>query len=131
MTDKKIIYALSRIKHSKENKYPLEALLRTYHLNIDLLRFIILKVSPKYNFEGKKVKEIIKEFQKEALTNAALKTIITKRSIKSLKPWLLKMDTFFKTLKLESPGNLPVLQNESEKICGILKISVNKLFVKK
>ena len=126
---KKISYALIRIKQCKADKYTLEALLRTYHLNIDLFRFIISKTAPEYSFEGKKVKEIVKEFQQEALTNVALKPFITKRSIKSLKPWLLKMDVFFKQIKLAEPLNIQVLQSESEKICGILKISVHKLHV--
>jgi hypothetical protein len=129
MTEKKITYALNRIKQCKADKYSLEALLRTYYLNIDLLRFIITKTTPDYSFEGKKVKELVKEFQKEALTNVALKPVITKRSIKSLKPWLLKMDVFFKQIKLAEPLNIHLLQSESEKICGILKISVHKLHV--
>lgn len=129
MTEKKISYALNRIKQCKADKYGLEALLRTYHLNLDLLRFIITKADPNYNFEGKKVKEIVKDFHKEALSNASLKTIINKRSIKSLKPWLLKMDAFFKLIKIASPLNIHLLQSESEKICGILKISVHKLHV--
>lgn len=131
MTEKKITYALSRIKAAKENKYPLEALLRAYHLNVELLKFIISKASPKYVFETKKMKGIVKEFHQQSLTNTSLKSIINKSSIKSLKPWLIKMDSFFKALKLNQPANLPLLQTENEKIFGILKISANKLFVKK
>ena len=131
MTEKKINYALARIKSCKENGYPLEGLLKSYHLNIDLIKFILTSSSPDHSFENKKVKVIVQEFLKEAGANAKLKTIINKRSIKSLKPWLSKMDLFFKSLKIHYPSNMASLQDETEKIFGILKISANKLFVKK
>lgn len=131
MTEKKIIYALSRIKQAKENKYPLEALLRAYHLNIELIKLIILKASPKYDFKGKKVKELLNACQNEVNTKSELRSIITKRSIKSCKAWLLKMDSFFKSLKLHPPTNYSLLQSETEKICGILKLSSTKLLLKK
>ena len=131
MTEKKITYALSRIKACKENGYPLEALLKNYHLNIDLLKFIYATAAPGHSFADKKIKTIVAEFIKELNSNTTLKTIINKRAIKSLKPWLVKMDLFFKNLKLHYPKNIAALQDESEKIFGILKISTNKLFVKK
>lgn len=130
MTDRKITYALSRIKSAKQNGYPLEALLKSYHLNVEILKFILSSTAKEHSFENKKIKVIVHEFIKEIEQDAALKTIIHKRSIKSLKPWLLKMDTFFKNLKLEQPKNLSQLQDETEKIFGLLKISANKLFVK-
>ncbi|PBQ31778.1 hypothetical protein CNR22_08345 [Sphingobacteriaceae bacterium] len=130
MTEKKITYALSRIKTAKQNGYPLEALLKSYHLNIDLVKFILSSTSKEHTFENKKIKVIIQEFIREIEQNTALKSIIHKRSIKALKPWLSKMDTFFKSLKLELPKNVSQLQDETEKIFGLLKISANKLFVK-
>ncbi|WP_317899405.1 hypothetical protein [Aurantibacillus circumpalustris] len=131
MTEKKINFALGRIKACKTNKCPLEALIRSYHLNIDLLKFIFVRAVPGYELENKKVKVIVAEFLKELDNNMALKTFINKRSIKSLKPWLSKMDLFFKSLKLGQQKNIASLQDETEKIFGILKISTNKLFVKK
>ena len=131
MTEKKITYALARIKSCKENGYPLEGLLKSYHLNVDLIKFILSSASPGHSYENKKIKAIVSEFLEEIDTNPALKTIINKRSIKTLKPWLSKMDTFFKSLKLDYPKNIAGLQDETEKIFGILKISANKLFVKK
>lgn len=77
------------------------------------------------------MKAIVAEFLEEVSTNEKLRTIINKKSIKTLKPWLLKMDGFFKNLKTHSPSGLESLQDETEKIYGILKISANKLFVKK
>lgn len=131
MTEKKITYALARIKACKENGYALEGLIKSYHLNTDLVKFILASTSQEHSFENKKIKAIVHELLKEMDTNAALKTIINKRSIKTLKPWLSKMDTFLKNLRLAYPGNLAPLQDETEKIFGILKISANKLFVKK
>ncbi len=131
MTEKKITYALARIKSSKQNGYPLEGMLKSYYLNVDLIKFILASASPGHSFENKKIKVIVHEFLKEIDINPTLKTIINKRSIKSLKPWLTKMDHFLKNLKLEYPSNFTGLQDETEKIFGILKISANKLFVKK
>jgi len=131
MTEKKIIYALGRIKASKQAGCPLEGLLKSYHLNVDLIKFILASSSPGHSFENKKIKVIVHEFLKEIDTNPNLKTIINKRSIKSLKPWLAKMDSFLKSLKMAYPTNFSALQDETEKIFGILKISANKLFVKK
>ena len=131
MTEKKITYTLSQIKACKDNKHHTEALILSYHLNVDLLKFIFRSNAPGNSFENKKIKVILTEFIKELDNNTALKTIINKRSIKSLKPWLSKMDLFFKGLKLQYPKNITALQDESEKIFGILKISANKLFVKK
>jgi hypothetical protein len=130
MTEKKITYALNRIKTCKDNKYLLEALLRSYHLNVELLKFILESCSDEYSVKNQKVKVIIHEFLDEIDGNAKLKSIINKRSIKSVKPWMAKMDVFFKTLKLRQPSNIGALQQETEKIFGILKISTNKLFVK-
>jgi len=131
MTEKKITYALSRIKTAKQDGYPLEALLKSYHLNVDLIKFILSSTAKEHSFEDKKIKVIVHDFLKESDHNPDLITIINKRSIKSLKPWLVKMDGFLKNLKLEYPKNVSPLQDETEKIFGILKISANKLFVKK
>ena len=131
MTEKKITYTLARIKSSKENGFPMEAFLKSYHLNVDLVKFILKSAVPDYSFDNKKIKIILHDLLKELETNVTFKTIINKRSIKSLKPWLAKTDKFFKSLKLEYPKTIAPLQDETEKIFGILKISANKLFAKK
>jgi len=131
MTEKKITYALARIKSCKENGYPLEGLLKSYHLNVDLLKFILARTLPDYPFENKKVKVLVNDLLRATDTNPALKTIINKRSVKSLKPWLTKMDAFIRNLKVTYPSNMTSLQDETGKIFGILKISANKLFATK
>lgn len=131
MTENKINLTLRKIAQCKRTKYTLEALISSYHLNLDLVRFILLKTDPAFNLEAKKIKVIVKELQKEAAVNSALKSVINKQSIKSLKVWLGKMDVFFKTLKMQPTKNTHLLLTESEKICAILLISTKKLFVKK
>lgn len=127
MTDKKISTQLQRIAQCKRNKYTTEALINSYHLNAELLKFIFLKTTPDYEFENKKFKSVVKDFQKQLLVNAALKSAITKQSVKSLKVWLAKMDTFFKVTKSHPAGNTLQLLHESEKICAILMISTKKI----
>lgn len=131
MTEKKITYTLNRIKACKKDGYSLEAFIKSYHLNVELIKFIFSSCSSGHNFENKKIKGIVSEFLQEINTNEKLRTTINKKSIKSLKPWLAKTDQFFKSLKLHAPENISSLQEETEKIFGILNISANKLFVKK
>jgi hypothetical protein len=129
MTERKITYALNRIRDSREKGYLIEALIRSYLLNIDLIRFLLHVAEPGLELKGRKAKKLVKVFLEELDTQPALKKIIHKRSLKTLKPWLLKMDAYFKNLKVGSPGPTKTLQAESEKIFGILKISANKLIV--
>jgi hypothetical protein len=131
MTERKITSALKNITSCKENGHRMEGLLRSYHLNLDLVRFILTSSAPHISLKDKKIKAVINELLAEMRTNQKLHAIINKKSIKSLKPWLTKMDIFFKKLKSGQPENLFVLQQETEKIFGILKISANKLLVKK
>ncbi len=106
----------------------MEALIKTYHLNIDLVKYILESCSEGYSTRGKKIKAVLHQFLEEVNVNPKLKAVLNKRNLKSLKPWLDKMDRFFKTLKMQAPSNLSALQQETEKIFGILNISANKLF---
>jgi len=130
MTERKIVYALSRIKSCKEQGFYLEALIKNYHLNVDLIRFMLSNAISKYSTKDKKIKVIVQEFLKEIETNEKLKAILNKKNLKAVKPWLDNMDAFFKALKLQYPANLKTLQSDTEKVFGILNISANKLFVK-
>lgn len=128
MTEKKITYALNKIKAAKEKGYLMEALLRTYHLNADIIRYILDTCSEDYLTKDKKVKAIFNKFLEEISVNQKLKAILAKKNLKTLKPWLGKMDVFFKTLKMRQPANMKDLQQEAEKIMGMLNISVSKMF---
>ncbi len=127
MTRRKISNTLNRIKNCRENGYTLEALLISYHLNIDLVKYILKTCSPGYVAGDKKIKSILNDFIGEIAVNQQLKSTLNKRNLKTIKPWLRKMDVFFKTLKLKSPSNTKALLADAEKIISILNISVMKL----
>ncbi|HOZ86641.1 MAG TPA: hypothetical protein PL029_02735 [Bacteroidia bacterium] len=128
MTERKITYALNRIKTCKENGFVTEALLKNYHLNLDIIKHILSTYSADYSFEGKKIKNIVNDFLEEISVNPQLRSILNKKNLKVVKPWLQKMDQFFKTLKIKSPANTNALLTETEKIFSILNISISKLF---
>jgi hypothetical protein len=131
MTQRKIANSLLTIDACKKHGYILEALLKNYHLNVDLLKFILTSVKPGYSLEGKKIKTFTREFSGEIDHNPALKSVINKKTFRIVKTWLDKMDVYFKELKLSQPGSTRSLMLESEKIFGVLNISTNKLFVRK
>ena len=130
MTQRKIAYALSQIKVCKENGFFLEAFIKSYHLNIELMKFILSKSKPKYEFSGKKIKIILNDFLNEISNDQNLKSIINKKNLKIVKPWLIKVDAYFKDLKLGTLINTKPLLSENEKVFGILNISITKLFIK-
>lgn len=130
MTERKIAYALSRIQSSKENGCTLEALIKSYYLNLDVILFILSSSVKGYSAKDKKLKAIVKDLSEEISANPGLKSILNKKNIKPLKPWMEKMDAFFRALRVHAPSNIKALQSETEKIFAILNISANKLFVK-
>lgn len=130
MTERKITYALKKISTCKHDGYLCEALLNSYHLNVELIRYMLSSTDSSYSSKDKKIKAIVHEFLEQIANNPGLKAIINKKNLKIVKPWLNKMDAFFKKLKLEPPSNVKELLLETEKIFGILNISVVKLLVK-
>ena len=129
MTNRKILLALKKIEVSYADGYVIEALIANYHLNLNLLRFIC-SVSDAITFkEEKKVKNLIIQLSAEIDNNQKLKTIISKKNLKFFKVWLSKTELYFKTLKYKLPSNTKTLFLETQKITGILNISVNKIIV--
>jgi len=127
MTNRKILLALKKIEVSYADGYVIEALIANYHLNLNLLRFIC-SVSDAIKFkEEKKVKNLIIQLSEEIDNNQKLKTIISKKNLKFFKVWLSKTELYFKTLKYKLPSNTKTLFLETQKITGILNISVNKI----
>jgi hypothetical protein len=127
MTNRKIVLALKKIEVSYADGYVIEALIANYHLNLNLLRFICSVsegINPK---EEKKIKNIVTQLAKEIDTNQKLKTVISKKNLKFFKVWLSKTEVYFKTLKYKLPVNTKSLFLETQKITGILNISVNKI----
>jgi hypothetical protein len=130
MTERKITYALKKIAACKEEGYLLEALLKSYHLNVDLIKYLLSATDSGFSVKDRKLKAIVHAFMAQVDAQPELKALIHKKTLKSVKTWLRKMDDFFKKLKLEQPGHLKELLEESEKIFGILHISAVKLLLK-
>jgi hypothetical protein len=70
---------------------------------------------------------VVKDFLDEVSVNPSLKAVLNKRNLKTVSPWLKKMDVFFKRLKTKQPSNIRGLQIDAEKIFCILNISMLKL----
>ncbi len=128
MTQRKILFALKKIELAKQHGFFAEALLKNYHLNLQLLKFIFAYCSLTKSTQNKKAKILIAELNAELNTNPKLKAIISKKSLKNINHWVLKIDLFFKTLKLKEPSNTKILLAEGEQVLGILNISANKIF---
>lgn len=128
MTERKITYALNRIKTCKEQGFLLEALLKNYHLNLAIIKYILSVNSEVYSPKGEKIKTVFHKFIDEISVNPKLRSILNKKNLKMLKPWLDKMEQFFKLLKNQQPANVKALLSETEQIFGILNISAFKLF---
>jgi hypothetical protein len=75
------------------------------------------------------VKPLVKDFLTEITNHPEYKTIIPRRNLKPMKPWIDKMDLFFKTLKAGNQVKADKLLVETEKIFGILNLSASKLFI--
>lgn len=129
MTEKKIKLILKDIEECKKDGHHLEALLINYHLNLDILKLIASKVCAQKPEEGSKAKHILECIIEGINSESRLKTTINKKNLKMLKPWLAKMDLFFKSLKLKRPTNSQTLLNEGEKIFAVLNLSATKIFV--
>lgn len=128
MTKRKILSALKKIEQCKTKGFYLEALLRNYHLNVETLKFISLKLTA-LKQDHLKVKHILSHLLEEAGRRGDMKTTISKKNLKTLKPWLSKMETFFKILKSKEPSNVKALLHEGENVFAILQISAAKIFV--
>lgn len=127
MTQRKIAFALKKINTSKKNGDFTEALIKNYHLNLSLAKYIFSKCCETKSSENKKLSIIIEELIKESEIKPANKTVISKQSLKLILCWAIKMDVFFKQLKLKEPNNIKLLLSESEHILAILNISAAKI----
>jgi len=129
MKQGQINITLKKIEKSKKNGCLIEALLANYHLNIEILKFISLKINPDFLVKNVKPKEILNALIPVVNNEHSSKAIINKKNLKILKPWLTKMDTFFKILKIKSPSGVKHLILESERIFSVLNISLAKIFI--
>lgn len=121
--------ALAKIQECKKWGCSTEALLRYYQLNVSILRLLQLKLSNTGN-QSAKPKEVLLDLLEVVKTSANAKAIITRKNLKPVKPWAENMGAYFRLLKT---GKIPPpakLLGESEKIFGILNISLTKVFLK-
>src|SRR3954470_9467630 len=65
MTDRKITYALNKIYAAKEQGFFIEALVRSYQLNVDIIRYILSVAAPHHDIAGKKMRALVKIFLSE------------------------------------------------------------------
>jgi hypothetical protein len=128
MTKKGIESAVKKITQCKEQGHYLEALIRTYHLNSQLVRFLLESSVPHLSLQNKKVKEVMSLFSLEIEMNSKLKTLMTKKNLKPVKQWLKQMDEFFKSLKSTYPKTFQTHQNQGDAVFKLLNLSANKLF---
>jgi hypothetical protein len=127
MTQRKITFALKKINSSKQQGNYTEALIKNYHLNLNLIKYIFNNCSATKSTQNKKFRVLVEELIDELNANPHYKSIISKTSLKQILPWALKMEVFFKTLKLKQPSNTKILLHDSEHILAILTISVAKI----
>lgn len=127
MTQRKITLALKKINTSKQQGHYTEALIKNYHLNLSIVKYLFSKCSETKSAERKKLRILIEELIEELDANPKCKRIISKNSLKQILPWALKMEVFFKSLKIKEPTNTRLLLNESEQILAILNISAAKI----
>lgn len=127
MTTRKVNTAMNKVTSARDKGFYQEALLRTYHMNISLMKHLLSKTAPRSGSDVKKLKPFLKRFFKAHKNSEKLKSTINSRSVKSIQVWLEKTDSFFKTLKMRQPTNTRQLLEESTRIAGLLNISLNKL----
>lgn len=119
--------AIARIEKSKADGYFVEALFKSYHLNLEVLRFLSSKISPATPVKDLKPKELLGHLIQQLENNSSAKSVISKKNLKAVKPWLVKMDAFFRSMKLKQPANTKAILAEGEKIFALLNISAAKL----
>lgn len=116
---------IKKIAEASASGYKLEAFLRAYHVNISLMRALLIKADSK-NITLQKPKAFFKFFFKEQKRNAKMKTLVNSQSTKLLKGWVERSDAFFKALRLGPPLNPGKMLDESHRITKVLNISLAK-----
>ncbi len=127
MTQRKISFALKKINESKQQQNFTEALVRNYHLNLELLKYIFSYCCATKSEHNKKISILISQLVNELDVKPQFKGVITKKSLKTIMPWALKMEAYYKFLKHKQPSNTKLLLNDGEHILAILNISANKI----
>lgn len=130
MTERTINSALKKIKEARDVRHNIEAFFLYYQLNARLMRYILSALQHEKVAGDKKLRVVIKLLQSSIEKDPANSSVIQKRSVKAMKLWVTKCEAHIKALKNGISPPLTGALQESEKIYGILKITVNKLKVK-
>jgi len=125
MTTRKILNVTKRIEVLRSNNAQLEALILSYHLNYNLLKFLYTKLRAD-NPDSSKLKLIITDFESQLEQNPDLKRILSKKNFKIAKFALVKTEAILKALKSKLPANTSKLLLENINANHLLSISVNK-----
>ncbi|MBA3662833.1 MAG: hypothetical protein H0W61_01305 [Bacteroidetes bacterium] len=128
MTERKILFALKKSRQCAGKGYYMESLLKLYHLNTGILRFVSDKLHVA-NDASMKPGELVEKLLIEIEKRPDIKSVIAKKNLKSVRPWFEKMDAFFKTIKRKEPSNTKTLQAESEQVLAVLKMAATKLLI--
>ncbi|MGZ3921365.1 MAG: hypothetical protein ACXVC7_13785 [Bacteroidia bacterium] len=129
MTERKINSAIKKSQRCCKEGYYLEGLLSMYHLNSNLLVFIATRLNVIEANGSSKPTKLIEQLIEEIDQRPELKSVVAKKNLKSLRPWFIKMDDFFKLLKRREPVNAKSLHGDSEQVLAILKIATTKLLI--
>src|SRR4051812_26907551 len=116
MTERKVNYALKRISKSRTSGFLHEAFIHAYLLNLSLMRFIFNHISPDTQASSKKAKALLHALIREIEKHPEHKTIISRRNLKVLKPWLQKAEEYFKSTRSGTLVKPDELVEECEKI---------------
>ena len=108
----------------------MEALMRLYLLNVSMIKFILSVLTPELDLKDEKIKTTLKIFIRELSLHPEMKSVIQKKSLKSLQSWLEKTDSYFKSIKMGVSLPTSSLYSETEQVCALLKISVSKVLLR-
>lgn len=127
MTTQSINTQLKKIEACRQSGHTMEGLLMNYHLNLALVHFILASKVQNFPTERRKAKEILKELKRELVSNAALKSVFSKKNAKPVMVWFDAMEDYFKQLKVKRPSNTRELFTAATKITALLNLSIHKL----
>jgi hypothetical protein len=126
MSNKKTNTILEKISECKKKGFFIEALVLSYHFNLELLFQLSKKTLPELETDIKKPKHLVKELLKHS-SNGTKKPVLSKQSLKSIKTWSEDMEAVFKKLRSEIPQNNKALLQASEQVSALLSIAANKV----
>lgn len=130
MTKKQIDSSLKKIHLLADQKQLLDASIQLYHLNVNMLRAIENSMQMNPSNKVLKPKDLVKLIVGNIEGDHSQKSIINKKNLKVLKPWIELSDRFFKDMRVNYPKNIHSFYAHNEKIFSLLQMSVVKMRTK-